>query len=59
MDKTGIIGASLYNAIGGRRAPLSQGLGHYVEDSIASQARRYGGLALREGIGTFLHEISE
>jgi TetR/AcrR family transcriptional regulator, transcriptional repressor for nem operon len=57
VDKTGITGASLYNAFGDKRALYRKALDRYVDDSIADRLRRCVELAPREAIGTFLAEI--
>jgi TetR/AcrR family transcriptional repressor of nem operon len=57
VDKTGITGASLYNAFGDKRALYRKALDRYVDDSIADRLRRCAELAPREAIGTFLAEI--
>ena len=38
MEKTGITGASLYNAFGDKRALYQRALDHYVEDSVVSRS---------------------
>jgi TetR/AcrR family transcriptional regulator, transcriptional repressor for nem operon len=57
IEKTGITGASLYNAFGDKRALYRKALHHYVEDSIADRMRRCEELAPREAISAFLAEI--
>jgi TetR/AcrR family transcriptional regulator, transcriptional repressor for nem operon len=57
IDKTGITGASLYNAFGDKRALYRRALDHYVEDSVVDRIRRCEALAPREAIGAFFAEI--
>jgi TetR/AcrR family transcriptional repressor of nem operon len=57
IEKTGIAGASLYNAYGDKRALYQRALDHYVEDSILDRIRRCEALAPREAIGAFFDEI--
>jgi TetR/AcrR family transcriptional repressor of nem operon len=57
IEKTGITGASLYNAFGDKRALYRKALHHYVEDSIADRMRRCEKLPSRDAIATFLSEI--
>ena len=57
IEKTGLTGASLYNAFGDKRALYQRALDHYVEGSIAGRIRRCEGLAPREAIGVFFAEI--
>jgi TetR/AcrR family transcriptional regulator, transcriptional repressor for nem operon len=57
IDKTGITGASLYNAFGDKRALYQRALDHYVEDSVLDRIRRCEALAPREAIGAFFAEI--
>jgi len=59
IEKTGITGASLYNAFGDKRALYQRALDHYVEESIADRIRRCEELAPREAIGDFFAEILE
>jgi TetR/AcrR family transcriptional repressor of nem operon len=40
IEKTGITGASLYNAFGDKRALYQRVLDHYVEDSVVDRIRR-------------------
>ena len=57
VEKTGITGASLYNAFGDKRALYRKALDHYIEASIADRMRRCEKLAPREAISAFLAEI--
>src|SRR5271169_458768 len=57
VEKTGIPAASLYNAIGDKRAIYKKALDHYVEGSVADRIRRCGALAPRDAIGAFFEEI--
>ena len=57
VQKTGITGASLYNAFGDKRALYRKALDHYIEGSIADRMRRCEKLAPREAISAFLAEI--
>jgi TetR/AcrR family transcriptional repressor of nem operon len=57
IEKTGITGASLYNAFGDKRALYQRALDHYVEDSVVDRIRRCEALAPREAIGAFFDEI--
>ena len=59
IGKTGLTGASLYNAFGDKRALYQKALDHYVEGSIADRMRRCEGLPPREAIGAFFAEILE
>ncbi len=57
IEKTGITGASLYNAFGDKRALYQRALDRYVEDSVVDRIRRCEALAPREAIGAFFAEI--
>ncbi len=57
VAKTGVTGASLYNAFGDKRALYRKALDHYVEDSIGERLRRCAKLPPREAIDNFLAEI--
>jgi TetR/AcrR family transcriptional repressor of nem operon len=57
IEKTGLTGASLYNAFGDKRALYQRALDRYVEDSIVDRIRRCEALAPREAIGAFFAEI--
>lgn len=57
IEKTGITGASLYNAFGDKRALYRKALDHYVEGGIADRIRRCEELAPRDAIATFFAEI--
>ena len=57
IEKTGLTGASLYNAFGDKRAFYQRALDHYVETSILDRIRRCEAMAPREAIGSFFAEI--
>lgn len=57
IARTGLTGASLYNALRDKRALYQQALDHYVESSIAERIRRCSLMPPREAIGTFFGEI--
>jgi len=57
IEKTGITGASLYNAFGDKRALYQKALGHYVEGSISKRIRRCENLAPYDAIADFFGEI--
>jgi TetR/AcrR family transcriptional repressor of nem operon len=57
IERTGLTGASLYNAFGDKRAIYLRALDHYVENGIADRIRRCEELAPREAIGAFFSEI--
>jgi TetR/AcrR family transcriptional repressor of nem operon len=57
IERTGLTGASLYNAFGDKRALYQRALEHYVEGSVADRIRRCGQLPPREAIATFFAEV--
>lgn len=57
IGKTGLTGASLYNAFGDKRALFERALEHYVEHSISERIQRCAKLSGREAIETFFSEI--
>jgi TetR/AcrR family transcriptional repressor of nem operon len=57
IEKTGITGASLYNAFGDKRALFVKALDCYVEDSVADRIRRCEALPPRQGIEAFFSDI--
>jgi TetR/AcrR family transcriptional repressor of nem operon len=57
VDKTGITGASLYNAFGDKRALYNKALDHYVSRSVLDRIERCKKLPPREGVAAFLSEI--
>lgn len=57
IEKTGITGASLYNAFGDKRALFIKALDRYVEDSVADRIRHCETLPPREGIEAFFSDI--
>lgn len=59
IEKTGLTGASLYNAFGDKRALYQKALDHYIERSIADRIRRFEELPPREAITAFFAEILE
>jgi TetR/AcrR family transcriptional repressor of nem operon len=59
IEKTGLTGASLYNAFGDKRSLYQKALDHYVDQSVADRIRRCEGLAPRQAIGDFFAEIVE
>ena len=59
-EKTGITGASLYNAFGGKRSRYRRALDHYVEQSFGDRVGRFEGkFPPREAIGALFKEIIE
>lgn len=57
-DKTGLTGASLYNAFGDKRALYRRALDHYIDASFADRMRRLEGkLPPRQAIDAFFSEI--
>jgi TetR/AcrR family transcriptional regulator, transcriptional repressor for nem operon len=59
IERTGITGASLYNAFGDKRSLYQRALEHYVDQSVADRLRRCEAQAPRQAIGSFLKEIVE
>src|SRR5271170_472264 len=57
IEKTGITGASLYNAFGDKQSLYLRALDHYVEGSITQRIQRCGELTPREALGTFFGDI--
>src|SRR4051812_22211104 len=57
IERTGLNGASLYNAFGDKRQLYQRALEHYVAGSVADRMRRCGQLPPREAIATFLAEV--
>ena len=57
IERTGLTGASLYNAFGDKRALYRCALEHYVEGSVAERAKRCGQLPPRAAIATFFAEV--
>jgi TetR/AcrR family transcriptional regulator, transcriptional repressor for nem operon len=57
VEKTGITGASLYNAFGDKRSLYQRALDRYVEDSVADRLKRCEQLPPREAISAFFAEI--
>jgi TetR/AcrR family transcriptional repressor of nem operon len=57
IETTGLTGASLYNAFGGKRALFRAALDHYVESSIAVRIKRCEALPPREAIAAFFNDI--
>ncbi len=60
VERTGITGASLYNAFGDKRALYRRALDHYVEQSFGDRVGRFERkFPPREAIGAFFKEIIE
>lgn len=57
IDRTGLTGASLYNAFGDKRALYQKALEHYVDGSIVDRIKRCERMAPREAIEAFFAEI--
>ncbi|MEI2416389.1 helix-turn-helix domain-containing protein [Orrella sp. JC864] len=57
IDCTGIAGASLYNAFGGKRALYERALAHYVQGTIAARIGRCAKLPPVQAIGAFFDDI--
>src|ERR1700757_455817 len=57
IEKTGITGASLYNAFGDKRSLYQRALDRYVEDNVADRLKRCEQLPPREAISAFFAEI--
>lgn len=57
IERTGLTGASLYNAFGDKRAFYQRALDHYVASSIGERIRRCETMPPREAIGAFFDEI--
>lgn len=57
IDKTGLTGASLYNAFGDKRALFRRALQHYVDSSIGERIRRCEALPPRAAIHAFFQEV--
>ena len=57
IETTGLTGASLYNAFGGKRALFRAALDRYVERSIGERIKRCEALPPREAIAAFFDEI--
>src|SRR5580704_997769 len=57
IEKTGITGASLYNAYGDKRALYQRVLDRYVEGSVADRLRRCEGLPPLEALSSFFSVI--
>jgi TetR/AcrR family transcriptional repressor of nem operon len=57
IETTGLTGASLYNAFGGKRALFRAALDRYVERSIGERIKRCEALPPREAIAAFFEEI--
>ena len=58
VDKTGITGASLYNAFGDKRAIYQRALDRYVEGSVAARLARCEELPPLEAIVAWVHRRS-
>jgi TetR/AcrR family transcriptional repressor of nem operon len=57
IGKTGLTGASLYNAFGDKRALYQRALDRYVEGGVEDRIRRCEAMAPREAIGAYFGEI--
>ncbi len=57
VEKTGIAGASLYNAFGDKRALYQRALDRYVESSVVDRLERCEQLQPREAIAAFFCDI--
>ncbi|WP_395666212.1 TetR/AcrR family transcriptional regulator [Methylocella sp.] len=57
IERTGVAGASLYNAFGDKRSIYRRALDHYVEVSVADRMRRCEVLPPRRAIAAFFEEI--
>jgi TetR/AcrR family transcriptional repressor of nem operon len=57
IDKTGLTGASLYNAFGDKRALYQTALDRYVDQSVADRIRRCEKLPPLEALRRFFEEI--
>lgn len=57
IERTGVTGASLYNAFGDKRALYRRALDHYVGGSIVDRIRRCEALPPRAAIDAFFAEI--
>src|ERR1700739_554418 len=57
VEKTGITGASLYNAFGDKRALYQRVLARYVAGSVADRLQRCEQLPPREAICAFFSDI--
>ena len=57
VEKTGVTGASLYNAFGDKRALYRRTLDRYVEGGIAERMKRCERLQPRETIAAFFDDI--
>lgn len=56
-DRTGITGASIYNAFGDKRSLYQRALDHYVDRGVAERIRRCEALAPRQAVAGFFTEI--
>lgn len=57
ISRTGLTGASLYNAFGDKQAIYRRALDHYVEGSIGDRIRRCEAMEPRAAIEAFFREI--
>lgn len=57
IERTGLTGASLYNAFGDKRAFYRRAFDHYVEASISDRIRRCKAMKPRAAIGAFFDEV--
>lgn len=56
-ERTGLTGASIYNAFGDKRSFYRRALAHYVDESVGARLRRCEELPPLEGIEAFFAEI--
>lgn len=59
IEKTGLTGASLYNAFGDKRAIYQRALDHYIEAIVAERIRRSEAMAAGAAIENFFNDIVE
>jgi TetR/AcrR family transcriptional repressor of nem operon len=57
IDRTGLTGASLYNAFGDKHSIYRHALDHYVSGSIGKRMQRCEAMEPREAIEAFFREI--
>ena len=57
MGRTGLTGASLYNAFGDKRAVFGTALAHFVAQTIEERITRCDAMPPREAISTFFQEV--
>lgn len=57
IERTGLTGASLYNAFGDKRALFQRAFDHYIEAGVVDRIRRCEQMAPRVAIGAFFGEV--